>query len=290
MCFFKYVKPAHAAAAATPKRIRPQKIVISTPRAPDEEASLSERVQSQKSENVLAVSSSDLPATSTHRIRAQNKASTPANASSNSPAKLTLTLTGTISYKSPNTLEPSCKQVYEAALKGLFTISERFYRQPKFGMAARQLALWGSGMFDGPLALDVIIQHDKIARETIRQGFLNCFARILVAEERIFDDVCAKDPSKIRPEDSDFQKEIASLLAAKEMEKKAAETRECLYEDPAESNFFLARMVIIQDLLEPIIIARRMFSNTTKAAKLFEKANQEKQMELSNSSLDNITI
>ena len=108
--------------------------------------------------------------------------------------------------------------------------------------------------------------------------------------ERIFDDVCAKDPSKIRPEDSDFQKEIASLLAAKEMEKKAAETRECLYEDPAESNFFLARMVIIQDLLEPIIIARRMFSNTTKAAKLFEKANQEKQMELSNSSLDNITI
>ena len=75
--------------------------------------------------------------------------------------------------------------MYEAALKGLFTISERFYRQPKFGMAARQLALWGSGMFDGPLALDVIIQHDKIARETIRQGFLNCFARILVAEGEV---------------------------------------------------------------------------------------------------------
>ena len=52
-------------------------------------------------------------------------------------------------------------------------------------MAAGQLSLWGAGMFEGPLALDVIFDNDEIARRTIQQVFFNIFAGVLVAEGEI---------------------------------------------------------------------------------------------------------
>ena len=93
----------------------------------------------------------------------------------------TTTLTHKVTPKKPECSELTCERVFQVALKGLFTISEK-HKDPKFMVTAEQLNLWGAGMFEGPLALDTIFEHNEIARKNIHQFFMDNFAEILVAE------------------------------------------------------------------------------------------------------------
>ncbi|MCJ1458028.1 hypothetical protein MMC28_008398 [Mycoblastus sanguinarius] len=227
-------------------------------------------------------------ASSASRLGSYHKTVVPADGLISSPLKKTTPIASRQTTSKPRKVL-TCKEVYDTTLIGLFVIAEIYdnaKNSGKFGMAARQLSLWGAGLFKGPLALDVIFEHDSIARETLRQGYLGAFAGLLVAEgarsnhtaleayakliqvaERMFNNVKSPASPKVRRS----QEEISKLLDWNEMQEQASAVRLSLDDDPTESNFIITMVVIMQDLLEPIMFARIKFSNNGKAEEIHEE-------------------
>lgn len=87
----------------------------------------------------------------------------------------------------------------------------------------------------------------------------------------MFDYIFETNPKRLGSDDQKCREEISTLLATKELSEQASENRRLQQKDPSTSDFLPAHVIIIQDLLSPILMVRRMYDLDIYKAKLENK-------------------